>query len=275
MEGLHPFNSFACSQGTQRPPIFEYNHSAGNCSITGGYVYRGRPCSFVGAYCTRLCSVGSVADATGGKSGHPGTMTRALLASFGRINPGSVRRRLAATTARDERRIYRRVRWGCPAHANATRLARPHPRHSDPRAGTATRTPLRLGRSGDEHAYQHANGDGDRTSTPTPTSTATATQRPAGRRLTWSPAFTAPTELGAAAAVELTVRILSSLIQDPLTVDRVFANLGGRDAADSRCRPSRCRNWPAARPTVVAVIPRSTRPRHYVLSARADGHNSV
>jgi hypothetical protein len=27
--------------GTSTPPIFEYDHSAGNCSVTGGYMYRG------------------------------------------------------------------------------------------------------------------------------------------------------------------------------------------------------------------------------------------
>jgi hypothetical protein len=58
-EGFHVFNSTTdCSQGTSTPPIFEYDHSAGNCSITGGYVYRGpafpamRGLYFYGDYCS-------------------------------------------------------------------------------------------------------------------------------------------------------------------------------------------------------------------------------
>lgn len=39
-EGRHPFNG-----GTRPPgnvdPVYEYTHAGGNCSITGGYVYRG------------------------------------------------------------------------------------------------------------------------------------------------------------------------------------------------------------------------------------------
>ncbi len=49
-EGLHPFNG-----GTRPPgnvdPVYEYSHANGNCSITGGYVYRGsRIAGLQGAY---------------------------------------------------------------------------------------------------------------------------------------------------------------------------------------------------------------------------------
>jgi glucose/arabinose dehydrogenase len=49
-EGDHPYNG-----GTKPPgaidPIYEYSHDGGNCSITGGYVYRGsRIHNLVGAY---------------------------------------------------------------------------------------------------------------------------------------------------------------------------------------------------------------------------------
>lgn len=41
-EGNHTFNVSGCpSSQTMVFPIHEYNHSAGRCSITGGYVYRG------------------------------------------------------------------------------------------------------------------------------------------------------------------------------------------------------------------------------------------
>ena len=39
-EGLHP-TGLSCSATGWTDPQHEYNHSAGNCSITGGYVYRG------------------------------------------------------------------------------------------------------------------------------------------------------------------------------------------------------------------------------------------
>ena len=39
-EGLHPYNGGARPAGNV-DPIFEYPHSGGRCSITGGYVYRG------------------------------------------------------------------------------------------------------------------------------------------------------------------------------------------------------------------------------------------
>jgi len=65
MEGAHCFSSSNCPDSTPpcndpslTIPIFEYGHSAGNCSVTGGYVYRG--CSipnlqgtyFFADYCT-------------------------------------------------------------------------------------------------------------------------------------------------------------------------------------------------------------------------------
>ncbi len=41
-EGLHPFNTNGCDAASNYDfPIFEYDHSGNNCSITGGFVYRG------------------------------------------------------------------------------------------------------------------------------------------------------------------------------------------------------------------------------------------
>lgn len=41
-EGLHPYNSLNCGPASDYDdPIFEYDHSGNNCSITGGFVYRG------------------------------------------------------------------------------------------------------------------------------------------------------------------------------------------------------------------------------------------
>ncbi|MDT5270586.1 MAG: hypothetical protein QOH49_2772 [Acidobacteriota bacterium] len=40
MEGTHCFNPNPCSANGLTLPVVEYNHSAGDCSVTGGYVYR-------------------------------------------------------------------------------------------------------------------------------------------------------------------------------------------------------------------------------------------
>ncbi|MGB8316525.1 MAG: PQQ-dependent sugar dehydrogenase [Ignavibacteriaceae bacterium] len=43
MEGNHCYNpSSGCDTSGLTLPVWEYNHSSGNCSITGGYVYRGK-----------------------------------------------------------------------------------------------------------------------------------------------------------------------------------------------------------------------------------------
>jgi glucose/arabinose dehydrogenase len=41
MEGKHCYNAKTCDAAGMTPPIFEYGHDAGACSITGGFVYRG------------------------------------------------------------------------------------------------------------------------------------------------------------------------------------------------------------------------------------------
>lgn len=41
MEGSKCFRTETCNQENLILPITEYNHSAGDCSVTGGYVYRG------------------------------------------------------------------------------------------------------------------------------------------------------------------------------------------------------------------------------------------
>jgi glucose/arabinose dehydrogenase len=41
MEGLHCFNAVTCVQTGLTPPVQEYPHADGDCSVTGGYVYRG------------------------------------------------------------------------------------------------------------------------------------------------------------------------------------------------------------------------------------------
>ena len=49
-EGSHPFEGGAGSPETV-PPVYEYSHADGGCTVTGGYVYRGRDIPvLVGAY---------------------------------------------------------------------------------------------------------------------------------------------------------------------------------------------------------------------------------
>lgn len=59
MEGSQCFNpALNCNDGTLTLPAFEYSHSAGRCSITGGYRYRGSQLSMLagtyiyGDFCT-------------------------------------------------------------------------------------------------------------------------------------------------------------------------------------------------------------------------------
>jgi glucose/arabinose dehydrogenase len=58
MEGFHCYNSASCNQTGLTLPVVEYGHSLGDCSITGGFVYRGREVSALqgvyiyGDYCS-------------------------------------------------------------------------------------------------------------------------------------------------------------------------------------------------------------------------------
>jgi glucose/arabinose dehydrogenase len=58
MEGLHCYNTASCDTMGLTLPLVEYDHSGGNCSITGGYVYRGaqfpslQGVYFYGDYCS-------------------------------------------------------------------------------------------------------------------------------------------------------------------------------------------------------------------------------
>ncbi|HEX7929138.1 MAG TPA: PQQ-dependent sugar dehydrogenase [bacterium] len=41
MEGLHCYNASDCNSAGFKLPVLEYPHNEGNCSITGGFIYRG------------------------------------------------------------------------------------------------------------------------------------------------------------------------------------------------------------------------------------------
>jgi glucose/arabinose dehydrogenase len=58
MEGFHCYSSASCNQTGLTLPVVEYGHSQGDCSITGGFVYRGQEFSALqgvyiyGDYCS-------------------------------------------------------------------------------------------------------------------------------------------------------------------------------------------------------------------------------
>jgi glucose/arabinose dehydrogenase len=65
-EASHPYNGGARPAGGV-DPVYEYSHNGGNCSITGGYVYRGsRIGGLVGSYLFADFCVGRVFALTGG-----------------------------------------------------------------------------------------------------------------------------------------------------------------------------------------------------------------
>ncbi len=58
MEGTHCFQTETCDQTGLIPPVIDYQHGDGSCSVTGGYVYRGQQYLslygnyFYGDYCS-------------------------------------------------------------------------------------------------------------------------------------------------------------------------------------------------------------------------------
>ncbi len=58
MEGLHCYNALSCDHTGLTLPVVEYDHTAGDCSVTGGFVYRGasypalQGVYFYGDFCT-------------------------------------------------------------------------------------------------------------------------------------------------------------------------------------------------------------------------------
>ncbi len=59
-EGSHCYRADGCDTGVFHLPELEYGHTGGNCSVTGGYVYRGRAIPelagayFYGDYCSGM-----------------------------------------------------------------------------------------------------------------------------------------------------------------------------------------------------------------------------
>jgi glucose/arabinose dehydrogenase len=98
MEGFHCFNlKEPCSRKNFTSPVIEYDHQGGRCSITGGYVYRGKSVSelagvyIYGDYCSG--EIFGVYTAQGGRIvGEPWLLVKAkvLISSFGEDDAGEV-----------------------------------------------------------------------------------------------------------------------------------------------------------------------------------------
>jgi glucose/arabinose dehydrogenase len=98
MEGFHCFNlQEPCGKENFIPPVLEYDHQGGRCSIIGGYVYRGKANpALVGVYIYGdYCSgeIFSVRTAQGGRvGGEPWLLlrTNSHISSFGEDDRGEV-----------------------------------------------------------------------------------------------------------------------------------------------------------------------------------------
>jgi Glucose / Sorbosone dehydrogenase len=96
MEGTHCFNpSTECSDGSLTLPILEYDHSLDNCSITGGYRYRGALYSglegvyFYADFCTGRIW-GASLDASGSWNSKQVLDTDLSITSFGEDEDGEL-----------------------------------------------------------------------------------------------------------------------------------------------------------------------------------------
>ena len=77
MEGTHCYGSGACARAGMQLPVAEYSHSEG-CSVTGGYVYRGRAAP---SRCAAATSTATTARAGSAPSPAPPTAPPARSAS--------------------------------------------------------------------------------------------------------------------------------------------------------------------------------------------------
>jgi glucose/arabinose dehydrogenase len=88
-EGNHVYNASRPAPNAV-PPVYEYSHAGGNCSVTGGYVYRGaRVPNMNGVYLFADFCGGHVMGFANGQARDLG-MTASNLSSFGQDAAGEV-----------------------------------------------------------------------------------------------------------------------------------------------------------------------------------------
>jgi glucose/arabinose dehydrogenase len=88
MEGFdcHMNEGVGCFDSSLTPPVLDYDQSAGDCSVTGGYMYRGMSTSFVGEYIFGDFCSGRIWHATPGTAPWPRTLlldAPYLISTFG------------------------------------------------------------------------------------------------------------------------------------------------------------------------------------------------
>lgn len=95
MEGQSCFNAATCDQTGLTLPIVDYTHVGGNCSVTGGYVYRGAEIPqwngiyFYGDYCSgRMWALAP--DGSGGWANAEILDSDLVLSSFGEDEAGEL-----------------------------------------------------------------------------------------------------------------------------------------------------------------------------------------
>jgi len=94
-EGLHPYKGNPPASAKLTNPVFEYAHSVGGCSVTGGYVYRGKldpqldGTYIYGDYCTGLVW-GLKRNSAGAWENHQLFATRLNISSFGEDQNGEL-----------------------------------------------------------------------------------------------------------------------------------------------------------------------------------------
>lgn len=181
MEGSACYNASSCDKTGLTLPIAEYSHSAGNCSVTGGYVYRGAAVPdlagtyIYGDYCSgRIWTLGP--DGAGAWASTLLTDTSFFISSFGEDQAGEL-----YLTDITGGRVYRFAATGAAATATPTASRTPLP----PATPTPSPTTLALTVTPAVIPATATPTPPPPTSTPTPTNTvvptATATDTPAGR----------------------------------------------------------------------------------------------
>jgi uncharacterized protein (TIGR03437 family) len=94
MEGFHCYQQPGCNQAGLTLPVAEYNHSAGDCSVTGGFVYRGtrypnlQGVYFFGDYCSGR--VRTLTRAGAGWESAVALQSGLLISSFGEDDDGEI-----------------------------------------------------------------------------------------------------------------------------------------------------------------------------------------
>jgi glucose/arabinose dehydrogenase len=95
MEGLSCFNASECDQSGLTLPVVDYRHVGGNCSVTGGYVYRGSAFPqwngiyFYGDYCSgRIWALAP--DGSGGWLNAEVLKSDLAISSFGEDEAGEL-----------------------------------------------------------------------------------------------------------------------------------------------------------------------------------------